>query len=396
MLAPVVLGLVAGGLDLTFYRAQSAAIQDSVDSAALAAVREASLKGWDSKVATAVAETIARTNYSTHHTSEIHYEVDTKVDKKNRRVTVEITQDHYPYFFSSLFPSPQVFATATAAAAGSTNICVIGLDGTRSQTIGMNDSSIMTAPNCAVYSNSQAIDGMAAVKKSSMNTDLACSAGGYLGTAVNFSSTPLTDCPTIDDPLAKRPAPSVAPCRETSLEIKGKGGSQRLMPGTYCNGLTIKANASVTLDPGIYIIKDGPLTLAANASLFGRGVGFYFVGSGSAFSLESGSTVDLEAAKAGALAGLLFFQDRSSPEANFILRSNKASNLLGTIYLPNGNFIIDTNAKVADTSAYTTIVARSLTLKRKPNVVLNTNYDGTDVPVPTGLGPTKGDVRLLN
>ena len=225
-----------------------------------------------------VAETTARANYSTHHTSEIEYEVDTKVDRKNRRVTVEITQDHYPYFYSSVFPSPQIVASATATAAGSTNICVIGLDNTRARTVGLNDDSLLTAPNCAVYSNSQATDGLAAVKKSSLNAELACSAGGYLGMAANFSSAPLTDCPAIDDPLAKRPTPGVAPCRETALEIEGKAGSQRLVPGTYCGGLTIKANASVTLDPGIYVIKDGPLTLSSNASLFGRGVGFYFVG----------------------------------------------------------------------------------------------------------------------
>ena len=69
---------------------------------------------------------------------------------------------------------------------------------------------------------------------------------------------------------------------------------------------------------------------------------------------------------------------------------------MGTIYLPNGNFIIDTDNKVADASAYMAIVTRSLSLLRAPNVVLNTDYSATDVPVPAGIGGSgTSTVRLL-
>ncbi|MDZ7824455.1 MAG: hypothetical protein U5K75_10775 [Ahrensia sp.] len=77
----------------------------------------------------------------------------------------------------------------------------------------------------------------------------------------------------------------------------------------------------------------------------------------------------------------MFFQDRAAKETDFIIRSNKASVLVGTIYLPNGNFIIDTNSKVADTSAYTAIVAKSLTLAEKNQLSCRTpNYSATSVP----------------
>lgn len=398
MIAPLLLGISAAGVDMFLVNSQRSAIQDSVDAAALAAVREAGLKGWSKETASAVADTVVRANYLTHHASSNYYEIETSVDKTNRQVTVTLKQDHYPYFYSAFFPSPQIVKSATATAAGSINICAIGLHTSASHTLSLEDSSLLTAPSCAVYSNSVATDGLTSEKSSTLTAEMACSSGGYGGSTKNYNKTPITDCPPMEDPLALRSPPSITStaCKERNLEIKGGKTAVRLAPGVYCDGLTIKANADVTLDPGIYVVKDGPLQLAANASLYGRGVGFYFVGTGSTFSLESGSSVDLEAAKSGAMAGLIFYQDRGSAVSDFILRSNNASNLLGTIYLPQGNFIVDTNAKVADASAYTAIIARSIQLKRKPNVVLNTDYDATDIPVPSGLGPSSGMPRLLH
>ena len=59
--------------------------------------------------------------------------------------------------------------------------------------------------------------------------------------------------------------------------------------------------------------------------------------------------------------------------------------LIGTVYLSQGYLHVDANKPVADQSAYTAIVVRSLKLKAGPNLVLNSNYDATDVPFPPGL-----------
>ena len=65
--------------------------------------------------------------------------------------------------------------------------------------------------------------------------------------------------------------------------------------------------------------------------------------------------------------------------------SNNARNLLGTIYLPQGTLLIDATAPVADQSAYTAIIANSLQLQKGPQLVLRSDYDKTNVPVPDGL-----------
>jgi hypothetical protein len=40
-------------------------------------------------------------------------------------------------------------------------------------------------------------------------------------------------------------------------------------------------------------------------------------------------------------------------------------------------------------------VTRRLELFQAPNLVLNARYNATDVPVPDGLGPNSGVIRLV-
>lgn len=48
--------------------------------------------------------------------------------------------------------------------------------------------------------------------------------------------------------------------------------------------------------------------------------------------------------------------------------------------------IIDSASSVADQSAYTVIVARQVDLFDGPNLVLNSDYGSTDIPLPAGVG----------
>jgi hypothetical protein len=163
----------------------------------------------------------------------------------------------------------------------------------------------------------------------------------------------------------------------------------------YCGGLSITAASEVTLRPGIYVMKDGPLVIESSSIVEGKGVGIFFTGKNAGMLFGSSSQVDIEAPTSGALAGLITFQDRSSPETDFVITSNKARKLLGTLYLANGNLIVDANNKVADSSAYTAIVVKRLRLSKGPNLVLNTDYNRTPVPVPAGVGPQAAVAKLV-
>ena len=144
--------------------------------------------------------------------------------------------------------------------------------------------------------------------------------------------------------------------------------------------------SKVTLAEGIYVIKDGPLLVLDSASLTGDGLGFYLTGKGSTAWFTAKTTIALSAPVDGLLAGLLFFEDRNAAGIRIHrIASNNARKLLGTIYLSKSILNIDANAPIADQSAYTAIIAQSLQLQSGPNLVLNTDYDLTDVPVPDGI-----------
>jgi hypothetical protein len=112
-------------------------------------------------------------------------------------------------------------------------------------------------------------------------------------------------------------------------------------------------------------------------------------------NFKSDTTISLSAPKTGLMAGLLVYGD---PKAiigrKFHIQSDNARKLLGTIYLPRGSLFVDSKKPVADQSAYTVIVARTIELEAGPNLVMNANYGSTDVPVPIGVGPIGANVSL--
>ena len=55
------------------------------------------------------------------------------------------------------------------------------------------------------------------------------------------------------------------------------------------------------------------------------------------------------------MAGLLFFGSRSQTKPVYKIFSDHARQLLGTIYLPQGEISIDANQPIADQSACTAI-----------------------------------------
>ena len=398
VILPILAGITGGAMDLYIHNFQVTSLQNAADSAVLAAAREASLKGWNVRTAKAVADNFLSETLAQVGMKQATYSNDVKVDTAKRRVLVTVTQDHYGYFFLGYFKgSPQISVTSVAQASGSTNVCVIGLEKTDPSTVSLIDAAKISATDCAVYSNSVATGGMGSIDYAFLNARLACTAGGYSGAARNFSQNPVTDCPAMSDPLAHRPPPSIsASCKHRNLKIKKTKSPLVLRPGVYCGGLTIMQTATVFLTPGIYVIKDGPLVIAQNAVVTGIGVGFYFTGKKSALDAKGGSILNFSAPKSGPMAGLLMFQDRSSREANFVIKSKRAARLIGTIYLPNGNFVVKTKDKIAEESAYTAIVARRVIVQQSTDLVLNTNYDGTDVPVPDGVGPVGSTLRIVH
>ncbi|MEQ1717350.1 MAG: TadE/TadG family type IV pilus assembly protein [Hyphomicrobium sp.] len=387
LIFPIFITFFFFGLDYARYMREQAALQEGADSAAMASAKELSLSDRKHENLPEIAQAMVA-GWVRRNPERIAKgsRPTTKTTVSKDPVEVEVVAT---FAFNSMFDHmlgitfPPVSARAVARVVGQPNICVLGLNPDEGGTISLEHDARVTGRNCAVYSNSTHNNGLKSKNDANLSASTICSRGGKDGGPGNFSPQPILDCPSFDDPLLSRPEPAAEPC-DVSRPV-AITSDETLNPGTYC-GLEIRNGARVTLREGIYVFKDKPLIVKDGGQLFGEGTGLFFTGNNATFTFERLSSISLTAPTTGAMAGLLIFTSRSQGnKLSYKILSDDARVMVGTIYIPVGEFHIDATNPIADQSAYTAIVADKMRLYGGPHLILNTNYTETDVPVPEGI-----------
>jgi Flp pilus assembly protein TadG len=428
----VIAFLVGNVVDYMSLSNQKRDLQGIADRAAIAAAQELVVfQGTDGRVQS-VAEAFVKASYAPPH------ETRAKVIDKGKAVKVTVTADAQTYFPGPMGSVEAVEADAVAEIAGGGYVCMIGLDSNAPSTLNMSDKARVTAEKCAIYSNSKNTASLKLHNLARVKAELVCVAGGISGPSSAVSpNKPITDCPPLDDPLRDRPEPNVGllECdnvlggvlsgkKSLSDSLLGDGGAvdnvadasllggdlvgklapgllvtgkDELEPGVYCGGINI-IGGDVKLKPGTYVLNNGGLVVANGGKLEGANVGFYLTGAAglSTIQFAPSSKISLSAPKAGDMAGMLFFEDRDVLfKFPHIIASNNARNLVGTIYLPGNTLQINSTDPIADQSDYTVIIAKKFEMKDGPELILNTDYENSPIPVPEGVGnKSRPHVRL--
>lgn len=417
LLVPVLLGVAGASVEYASLAKRRTELQSAADEGALIGARELSLAKSEAYVSKLTSDLVKAT---ARPSDPAKLDVQTRVLTSTRQVKVTASERVTTLMGRLVsYPEAAISVTATAQLSGAKKLCMLSLDDKTAGALHIHKNASVTADTCTLYSDSRDKGGFEIEDGALVTASLVCSSGGFKrGNSARLSSQPVTDCPFFPDPLASRSPPPLPGCDRTALVIDGKRTpSLFLAPGVYCGGLKITNGAQVTVSGGIYVIDNGPLVVDHGASLSGTYVGFYFTGDKGGLLFDVDSTISLTAPKDGPMAGLLFFENRtvkaptvidsllkalppppppgSPPMRQYRIISNDARNLLGTIYLPAGRLIVDSSKPVADRSAYTVVVARQIELFDGPNLYLNTNYGGTDIPVPKGVGPTTASALSL-
>jgi Flp pilus assembly protein TadG len=302
---PVLMAAAGVAVDYSLAASTQSKMQAAADAAALASVRELQLARADSDRITAIANNVINNSVQNVTTA-------VNVDRQTMTVRVAIEKQYAPVI--QILSGTQLHASATAKMSGSMPLCLLGLDLSAPQTIGLEHSALLTAPDCLVQSNSKNPAGVQAKNNAVMRAGMICSAGGKVQTSnANFSPAPTTDCPVLADPLSSRAAPPVGACNYTNKVVDG--GYETLPPGVYCGGLQLTNGAVVKLGSGIFTIKDGPLIVDGGASISGTDVAIQLKGSAANLMFDADTTVSLSAPKDGPLAGILIFDDPSGAGA---------------------------------------------------------------------------------
>jgi hypothetical protein len=108
----------------------------------------------------------------------------------------------------------------------------------------------------------------------------------------------------------------------------------------------MSANANVTLNPGVYILNGGGLTVSSSqAQLSGTGVMVYVSGDAAhsygGVNITGGATLNLSAPTSGTYNNILFFQDRSqgSSSTQNTFSGGSTVNVSGVLYFPTQKLI---------------------------------------------------------
>jgi hypothetical protein len=201
-------------------------------------------------------------------------------------------------------------------------------------------------------------------------------------------SSPMATGVAVPDPLAGLSGPSTTgPANYGALNLTK--GSQTICPGLYSQ-IKVSGNASLTMNPGVYIIEGGGFTVTGNAGVSGSGVMIYnggsnYPGSGGSFggiTLSGNGTFNLAAPTTGAYAGVLIFQSRQNTRA-LSFSGNAMAGMTGTIYAANAVLSLSGNAQLTNP-----LVVGSLNLSG--NVALTQTAAGSD-----GTGDTAGIANTL-
>ena len=289
-------------------------------------------------------------------------------------------------------------AARSAATTGKIPLCILGLNAFDKGAFDMNGNSKFNGPNCAVQVNSKDSRGMTQEGQPTAVAKKFGVSGAHTGNG--FSPAPKDGAEQIKDPYASIPFPDHDTCGNgKGLTING--GSTTLSPGTFCGGIRMKGGASVTLNPGIYVMVDGSFWLDGGSGVVGKEVTIAFTGDDATLRVWGDSTIDLTSPTSGTYKNFQFFQDPNDQKGrgawvslggNGNTGDKSKATWDGIAYFPTQNFWVYGNTSVNINSPSMALVAGQVWIQG--NAALNVTNDN---PRKVAVNPvtTAGGARLV-
>lgn len=385
----------AVGIALDFARASHArtALQSATDAAALSAAKSSIAQADRSNVASSVfAANIGTGGFAVGATPTVTVGSD--------KVTVATTFP-VPTTITKVLGFNSLPVTVTSSVAfgsffgGASSACVLALSETADGAFYVNGTTNFQAIGCSVMSNSAHAQSIRGVGAPDVTAASFCAVGQY-DINSGFSPLPSTGCSPVPDPFASLPAPAMDDCDTGAKKTSVKKGAHSLSPGTFCGGLELMAQAEVTFDPGVYVIRNGPLIFRSGSISAGDGVFFYVTGTDALVKVNGGADVVFKGPGSGAYAGMVFAQDKTSNAGDTsIIQGGGNVQLTGGLYFPTQTLEISGNGDLGQDVAAWSIVADQVHLKGNGTVQITANFGGAGLPDLSAL-PTNTIPRILN
>lgn len=238
--------------------------------------------------------------------------------------------------------------------------CLMALNPNSSDGFHLQGINQVSSENCWAWVNSTSSSAINATGTAYASAQGFCTAGGVSGPEY-FSPTPYKGCEAMEDPFYDKFANYSVPtvCDHTNLLLNN--GTHTLSPGVYCGDTQLKPQAIVTLEPGLYVFKDGQLLAQAGASVSGNGVTLFFYGQNTRMEIRGGADVNLKAPTTGDLAGFVIVDrklDWYDPTIReTIIQGGGNLKIEGVLYAPQWKISISGNSDINENAKFFTMVA---------------------------------------
>jgi len=371
-----------GAVDLSSVINDRVKMQAVADFAALNAAKQLAL---DTSDATATrAKSMAEEQLSQVATRwSLTY--DAQVIEDGKAVQVTVTGKR-PSYFHDMLPKGGWTSKVTAVAEieGLTPLCVLGSGnstdgllglGATPDVITMKNTAHLTASTCLVQSN----NAIQVQNSSGIEAKAVQSVGDASG---SIAPEPMTGAAAIKDPFDALNTTPPGLCTQLNIILLP---GQPLKKGVHCGVIVVPPNTTLKLEPGEHYFTLGAFLVGGNAKLVGTDVVLIF-DSLSFFSFTDQSDIELEGRKSGPFAGFVIATTKANAKT-FTISTSAARKLLGVVYIPSGLLDIHGNNSVGADSAWTVIVAKTISISGGANLVVNSGYTLPNTPpVPTGVG----------
>ncbi len=371
--------IVAMSVELVALSSERAHMQAAVDAAALAGASQLAVSGNFVAPSFDYAENFAREqlrdlaprlkmNFAAQQDESGGFVVDATGSRDS--------------FFGNLVPPGgfTIHVKAIAETLSQQPLCILSLKNNhRGVSIQADSSSAIRAQNCLIHAN-----GATQTRQNGLIQAGAIQSTG-VATGSGFTPAAHSGALQVSDPFRDRSIPRAATCDSGESELVklyGELGNSALLPGVHQRKIVVSGLSVLLLTPGQHTFCAG-LTVKDNARLLGDDVVLIF-DDGSLVAKDNAS-IRISGRKTGPWAGFVVVSGRENDD-EMRISSSQVDQLLGTIYLPGSELIIDAVATVAEASSWSVIVAKSVITDKNGGLTINSDYVGSGVPVPVGVG----------
>jgi len=255
--------------------------------------------------------------------------------------------------------------------------CVLSLNTTASGAATAQGSTSVNLNGCSLYDNSNSSTALTVGGSATLSALSVGVVGGVSGNAgITTTQGIRTGIGPVTDPYASDSFPNFFGCSQNNFTAKN---TITIDPGVYCGGISLNANANVTLNPGIYYIDGGGLSVNGGGIMTGSGVTLVFTkkngNSWPTVTINGNATVNLTPPKSGQTAGIVIFGDRNIPVGTTFKFNGGANQYLGgAIYVPTG--AINFTGGAATGTSCTQIIGNTVTFTGNSALAINcSNYE---------------------